>query len=324
MAGSNKGVAALRNIGWFMRNGVCTATVLLKENHAMAYDGLKNKSILIVEDDPSMAERLVLNLEDLGCNVVRAGSVKGAERLVDEAESPLDIAVLDLYIPETDGQSPDRIMRGEELAYTIRKRSRRTKIIGLSANLEREPLTPINDLFSGFIYKGDFPRGEPPIILFETIEAIVMAPERRLPKVFVVHGHDDKHLFELKDYLQNTLKLGQPTILREKPSSGRTIIEKFEREGRDVDVVFVLMTPDDKEVSQSHHAIWRARQNVIFELGFFYAKLQRGSGKIIVLKDGEIELPSDIVGIAVIDVSQGLVAAGDSIRAELQELGWLN
>ena len=56
-------------------------------------------------------------------------------------------------------------------------------------------------------------------------------------------------------------------------------------------------------------------------IGYFYAKLQRSSGKVILLKRGAIELPSDISGIVYIDISNGIEAAGELIRRELQE--WL-
>jgi CheY-like chemotaxis protein len=290
----------------------------------VAYQTLKNKKVLIVEDDPSMMDRLVLNLEDVGCIPLVARDVHSAEEILSEMDPPIDVAVVDLYIPEMPGQRSDRIMRGEELAYIIRKRSPRTKIIGISINLESKPFSPLSDLFSGFIYKDDLPHGQPPIILFETIEGILTAPEERIPKIFIVHGHDNEVLLELKDYLQNSLGLGAPIVLRDRASGGRTVIEKFEREIRTVDIVFVLLTPDDLNKSDASTDVRRSRQNVIFELGFFYAKLQRTSGRIILLKKGGLELPSDIAGIAYIDISNGVSARGEEIRAELRELGWLN
>lgn len=151
----------------------------------MSYQELKGRTVLIVEDDPSTGERLRLNLEDIGCRVLSAKDVRSAERLVDDGVRLIDIAIIDLYIPESEGQAPDRIMRGEELAYTIRKRSPRTKIVGISSNLERKPFTPLSNLFSGFIYKNDLPHGEPPIILFETIEGILASPQKKLPKIFI-------------------------------------------------------------------------------------------------------------------------------------------
>jgi predicted nucleotide-binding protein len=44
-------------------------------------------------------------------------------------------------------------------------------------------------------------------------------------RTFIVHGHDPQSALELKDYLQNTLDLGEPVVLRQTPSAGKTIIE---------------------------------------------------------------------------------------------------
>lgn len=142
---------------------------------------------------------------------------------------------------------------------------------------------------------------------------------------FIVHGHDHRSLYELKDYLQNILKLGEPVVLRQMPGLGKTLIEKFEREAEAVELVFVLLTPDDKAaaVADPDTEKRRARQNVIFELGFFLGKLGRESGKILLLHKGPTEIPSDIAGIEYIDITNGIESAGETIRRELSGLGVL-
>lgn len=87
--------------------------------------------------------------------------------------------------------------------------------------------------------------------------------EVREVRSFIVHGHDLQSARELKDYLQNTLRLDEPVILRQTPGAGKTIIEKFEREAEAVELVFVLLTPDDKAASRAepNDEKRRARQN---------------------------------------------------------------
>lgn len=142
---------------------------------------------------------------------------------------------------------------------------------------------------------------------------------------FIVHGHDHKSLYELKDYLQNTLKFGEPVILRQMPGLGKTLIEKFEREAEAIELVFVLLTPDDVVANPSDpdNQKRRARQNVILELGFFLGKLGRGSGRVLLLHKGPLEIPSDIIGIEYIDITNGIESAGETIRRELRGLGIL-
>ena len=95
---------------------------------------------------------------------------------------------------------------------------------------------------------------------------------------FIVHGHDENPKLALKNYLQNTLRWPEPVILAEKPSGGKTIIEKFEDHSQTIDVVFVLLTPDDMGSLVGGLSAARARQNVVFELGYFVGKFGRTSG----------------------------------------------
>jgi len=137
---------------------------------------------------------------------------------------------------------------------------------------------------------------------------------------FIVHGHDDAAKLALKNYLQNTLKWPEPTILAEKRSGGKTIIEKFEEYSKDIDVVFVLLTPDDFGGAVGSPSAARARQNVVFELGFFAGRFGRTSGRVILLHKGDLELPSDLAGVVYIDISHGVDAAGETIRKEVEAL----
>jgi len=141
-------------------------------------------------------------------------------------------------------------------------------------------------------------------------------------RIFIVHGHDDNAKLELKNYLQNVLGFEKPIILHEKASMGKTIIEKLEHYSKGVNLVFVLLTPDDKMAapSSTDKEKRRARQNVIFELGYFLGRLGRESSRVILLHKGEIELPSDISGIIYIDIENGISAAREQIRVELEQL----
>jgi predicted nucleotide-binding protein len=117
-------------------------------------------------------------------------------------------------------------------------------------------------------------------------------PSRR---VFVVHGHDDAAKEATARFL-SALDF-EPIILHEQPNGGRTLIEKFEKYS-DVAFAVVLLTPDDtasskKKPTEAHD---RARQNVVFELGFFIGKL--GRANVCPLLKGDVEQPSDYDGVA--------------------------
>ncbi len=121
------------------------------------------------------------------------------------------------------------------------------------------------------------------------------ATSRDSSKVFVVHGRDEALKQTVCRFVEN---LGFEAIaLSEKPNQGQTIIEKFEAHS-DVGYAVVLLTPDDEgrlnAPAQTLQA--RARQNVIFELGFFFGK--HGRENVCVLYKKGVELPSDVSGLA--------------------------
>lgn len=114
-------------------------------------------------------------------------------------------------------------------------------------------------------------------------------------RIFVVHGHNEA----MKQAVARSVeKLGlEPIILHEQPNKGRTIIEKFEFYS-DVGFAIILLSGDDKGYVKSEipkKARLRARQNVIFEMGFFIGKL--GRERVLLLLENDVEHPSDIDGV---------------------------
>jgi CAP12/Pycsar effector protein, TIR domain len=116
--------------------------------------------------------------------------------------------------------------------------------------------------------------------------------------VFIVHGHPAGPREAVARFID---KLGlRPVILHEQASQSRTIIEKFEAHSNTAFAI-VLATADDLGKANAEPDLKpRARQNVILELGYFAGKIGRKS--VCLLKEGEIDLPSDVLGIAYIDL----------------------
>lgn len=92
-------------------------------------------------------------------------------------------------------------------------------------------------------------------------------------KIFVVHGHDGLLKQKVARYLEK-LDLA-PIILSEQAKQGRTIIEKLESNS-DVSSAIILLTTDDlgREKNETTEKLC-ARQNVVFEAGYFIGKLGR-------------------------------------------------
>jgi len=119
-----------------------------------------------------------------------------------------------------------------------------------------------------------------------------------LKRVFVVHGHGGAE-HAVAGFLR---KLGlEPVILHEKANEGRTIIEKFEAHS-EVGFAVVLITPDDVGGLKEGPQRPRARQNVILELGYFVGRL--GRKRVCPLIEGDLELPSDVLGVAWVELDR--------------------
>ncbi len=119
-------------------------------------------------------------------------------------------------------------------------------------------------------------------------------PEPNKNKVFIVHGHDDLAKEQLARFVS---QVGlEPIILHEQASSSKTIIEKIEKYADEVCFAIVVYTPCDQG---SKHGLTelspRARQNVVFEHGYFIGKIGRENVTAIV--KGNLEKPNDISGV---------------------------
>jgi len=127
-----------------------------------------------------------------------------------------------------------------------------------------------------------------------TKEQEVEQPIKLGSDIFIVHGRDEGAKQAVARLLEK-LNLN-PIILHEKPNRGQTIIEKFEAYGNPAFAV-ILLTPDDVGAlaTEKDNLKSRARQNVIFELGFFIGKI--GRKHVCALCKGNVERPSDYDGI---------------------------
>jgi predicted nucleotide-binding protein len=122
--------------------------------------------------------------------------------------------------------------------------------------------------------------------------------------VFLVHGHDGAAKHEVARFVER-ITGKPPVILDEQANRGRTLVEKFEAHATTATYAIVLVTPDDVgRVADTDPSADkpRARQNVVFELGYFFGKL--GRHRVAVLNSG-VEKPSDVDGLVYIGYPAG-------------------
>lgn len=157
------------------------------------------------------------------------------------------------------------------------------------------------------------------------------------PSVFVVHGHDA----EARDLVCGALKgYGiEPVVLSQQLGPSQSLLQKFLGVSERANFAVVVLSADDYGAALRQYELtgvadralkFRARQNVILELGFFYGRL--GWENVFVLQRPppklypDFEPPSDLAG-AVFDeidtagqwqhtLAEKLRAAGFVIRTE--------
>ncbi len=116
-------------------------------------------------------------------------------------------------------------------------------------------------------------------------------------RIFVIHGSDE----DMKQATIGALgKLGlAPVLMREQPSQGRKIVEKF-ADYTDVSFAVVLLSPDDFTYAKNDQPAkrkLRPAQDVVFELGFFLGRLGKDHVLVFYREFENFEVPTDFEGV---------------------------
>src|SRR5271165_3535384 len=138
-------------------------------------------------------------------------------------------------------------------------------------------------------------------------------PAKVASSVFLVHGHDHEFRDEVDQYLQT---LGVRSVILSKMGAGsQSLLLKFQALATQARFAVVLMSADDIGASRRQYENaerggnqtlrYRARENVILELGFFYGRLG-WENVFVVQKPAEhtwpdFERPSDLAGVDFFD-----------------------
>ena len=139
-------------------------------------------------------------------------------------------------------------------------------------------------------------------------------------EIFVVHGHNEEMKQNVARVLENLNLI--PIILHEKPNEGKAIIEKLIHNSN-VSFAVVLLSPDDRGYAKNQpmDVKPRARQNVIFELGFFIGKLGRKNVCVLYQKETNFEKHSDFDGVVLTPYDSSDTWKSELIR-ELKNCGY--
>lgn len=244
----------------------------------------EGKTIILADNNRASLKNWAAVLRATGYRVREANSFSAAERLLAQREG--DLAVLDLRLKDDEDESD---LSGLELAES---HGVAVPTIILTAEVSKQAEAAVKaQRRKGRASTSIVEKSRGPVALLRVIR------KKFVPRIFLVHGLDKKAKLAVMDFLEK----GEfsVVVLQNLPGGTKSIIEKFEQY-TDVHCAVVLMTPDDLGCKRSEpkNLRPRARQNVVFELGYLMAKL--GRNRIVVLhkhKRGEIEFPSDYHGI---------------------------
>ena len=173
----------------------------------------------------------------------------------------------------------------------------------------------------------------------------------RTDQVFIVHGHDEKAVKELVEIIVDAGYI--PKYLRDFGTGSETLISKLNK-ATECSYAIVILTPDDwgtelRKINEVMNDFYktvktgikvdtpialtyferfvstlknRARQNVIFELGFFKAVLGDEYVAVLLKKTRDIEwdFPSDIHGGYYIEFEDSVYEKEEEIKKSLQIL----
>jgi len=136
--------------------------------------------------------------------------------------------------------------------------------------------------------------------------------------VFITHGHDELNARRLGDWLrENGLS---PIVMRSQPGMSRVLTDKFEAEAAKCTFAFAIFTPDDIVTSESKQ-YRQARPNVIYETGWFIARL--GKERVVLLLRQGAEMHTDLQGVSRIQFHDDLLHSSHDIHRELTAAGLL-
>jgi predicted nucleotide-binding protein len=256
--------------------------IILSDIHVTEEATMAKGTLLFADNDPDFLKTRKEILEQEGYRVLTAANPDQARQILGKEH--VDLAILDIRL-ENDNDEKD--LSGLVVAKNVALAVPKIMLTGFpTVETVREALSPA---LQGHAAAVDF------VAKYEGPEALLRAVRTALLRnVFIVHGHDKAAEETVTLFIE---RLGlRAIILREQPSAGRTIIEMFEDYAH-VGFAVVLLTPDDVGGMRDkpEDVRPRARQNVIFELGYFIGKL--GRRKVGALYKGGVEIPSDYLGV---------------------------
>ena len=118
-----------------------------------------------------------------------------------------------------------------------------------------------------------------------------------------------------------------PIVLKNQANEGMTLIQKFEKNSDNVCFVIVLLTADDESTTKKDgRKELHARQNVVFEMGYFFHVFRCADGAhrgLFAILENGVTKPGDIDGLVYQAYSKGDRSWVSSLIKELDAVAYV-
>jgi predicted nucleotide-binding protein len=256
-----------------------------------------------------------LNSDSTGAAILKELRDRDIQPIIDaagfqnppKARTPEDVAAIAVSMIDTAVQRKTEIF---QIAMAIGVRSASSHIQDSMDEVSRRYLHPLFEHLEMRLFDSRRDAAVPNVTVEDTLNTT---------DVFVVHGHDEGPKQTVARFLER-LDLNA-IILHEQSNRGRTVIEKFE-DHAEVQFAIVILTPDDigrLATEEESASKLRARQNVIFEMGYFIGRI--GRSRVFPLKVGDVQIPSDYAGVVYTEMDNAGAWKGELVR-ELKGAGF--
>ncbi|MCL2487776.1 MAG: nucleotide-binding protein [Oscillospiraceae bacterium] len=270
--------------------------------------------VLVLDDNRFFLDRLYPKICEINLKtnqyIIECICVLNRRDFINELQSgEYDLVIIDICIRDSDEQEVYDFLRrnmgvefsGLDLYHEIKKCCPNARVFAMS-NL---PITHMRVAFNyntniDYFFKG----GTMPVDeIARCVKTYFDTNMRRIRNnVFIVYGHNELMKKSAENFL-GTLGLRAINLVDDSMSGIQSIYDALEDCANLADCAIILISGDDIAYNKNGFESYRARQNVVFEMGFFAGFLGRGKVMVLYEENNDFEFPSDIKGVFYIPYS---------------------
>jgi len=280
--------------------------------------------LLFIEDDSNWIRPIISRLQSQYNNIKTSEATNLSQALAIIRQESIDLVITDNYIPNDgnpsfleEGSDMGRLNQGLALALFLNVEKPNISLICITAMSGVGLKSRFVELGYHFFNKDrwDFFKAD----FFSMIDFFIKTKKLPSldPKVIILPSHNLDFTYEVSNFFKKQLGFKNTKNIYEEADRGMTDIEKFEALTEGLDVGIVLFAEEDiKKTVDEGINIYQQLPKGPFGLGYFMAKLERTSGKLLTLAKLPSNKTKGLPG-TVINILSSVEAEEEKIRQEL-------